>query len=374
MYPTLYEAFVDLFGLHIGLFKIVMTFGFFVAMAFLAANWAMIKELKRKEDEGIIKPFMKKIKAANPLSEYITNAFIGFLIGFKIVYMFLHFPEVSANPQAFLLSSKGSMIWGVAVALAFIAFKYYQFKKYPDLLTDKEIEFHPYQMMGNLTMIAAAAGFIGAKLFHHLETFDEFIKDPMQALSEPFSGLTFYGGLICGGAAVLWYAKKHGVNWKIMLDVGAPAMMLAYGVGRMGCHISGDGDWGIENLNPKPGWMSWLPDWAWAYDYPNNVLGKVLENPVYPTPMYEVIMALALFAVIWTLRKRIKVAGVLFGVYLIFAGIERYFIEKIRVNAKYHAFGIEFTQATMISIVFIVLGLVGIILLHRSSKSQAETN
>ena len=54
-----------------------------------------------------------------------------------------------------------------------------------------------------------------------------------------------------------------------MLDIGGPGMMLAYSVGRIGCHMSGDGDWGIININPKP--FSWLPDWLWAYTYPNNV-------------------------------------------------------------------------------------------------------
>jgi prolipoprotein diacylglyceryltransferase len=189
-----------------------------------------------------------------------------------------------------------------------------------------------------------------------MEHWSEFIQDPIAALSDPFSGLTFFGGLIFGGVAVLWYAARNGVHWRIMLDVGAPAMMLAYGIGRMGCHFSGDGDWGIVNLSDKPGWLSWLPDWAWAYHYPNNVLGQILVDPVWPTPMYEVIMALALFLVIWKLRTRVKAAGALFGFYLIFSGLERYIIEKIRVNPDYTFLGLEFTQAELISVVFVLLG------------------
>ncbi len=372
MYPTLYDAFLDLFGLNIPFLKIVMTFGFFVALAFLAANWVMILELKRKEKQGVLSAFQKKIEATNPVVEYFTNALIGFLIGWKLVYLASNFSALSDNPQEFLLSGQGSILWGAILALVFIVFKYFQLKNNPRSLEETTVLFHPYQMMGNLTMIAAVAGFAGAKVFHHLETWQEFIKNPAVIFTDPFSGLTFYGGLICGGAAVLWYAKKHNVHWRHMLDVGGPAMMLAYGIGRMGCHFSGDGDWGVTNIAPKPSSLSWLPDWAWAYDYPNNVLGRVLEDPVWPTPLYEVFMALALFGVLWAIRKKIQFPGVLFSIYLIFSGVERYFIEKIRVNEKYHALGMEFTQATMISVFFIVLGIAGI-LYFRKNKLDTKT-
>lgn len=370
MYPTIYDAVLDLFGLSIPALKIVMTFGFFVAMAFLAAYQAMTLELKRKEKEGVIKPFMKEIKPVNPLTEYLSNGIIGFIVGWKVVYMIMNFAEVSGDPQSFLLSSKGSVLFGAIGALAFLGLKYYQLKNTPPIEEGAKEIFHPYQMMGNLTIIAAAAGFIGAKVFHHLETFDKFLENPMAALADPFSGLTFYGGLICGGAAVLWYAKKHNVNWKTMLDVGAPAMMLAYGVGRMGCHISGDGDWGEPNFTAKPDWLSWLPDWAWAYDYPNNVLGETLAHPVWPTPMYEVIMALILFAVLWSIRKRFAAPGVLFAIYLIFAGIERFLIEKIRVNPDVLG---NFTQAEVISTVFVLLGITGIIVFNKMHKRSGST-
>ena len=157
-----------------------------------------------------------------------------------------------------------------------------------------------------------------------------------------------------------------------MLDVGGPAMMLAYGIGRMGCHFSGDGDWGTVNLSAKPSFLSWLPDWAWAYEYPNNVLGVVLENPVWPTPLYEVIMAFILFAILWSIRKKVKVPGVLFSIYLIFSGIERYIIEKIRVNPDYHFLGMSFTQAEMISVFFVLIGTAGIIWFKRAEKKISQ--
>ena len=159
-------------------------------------------------------------------------------------------------------------------------------------------------------------------------------------------------------------------------DAMAPALMLAYGVGRIGCQVAGDGDWGIVNTNPKP--FSWLPDWAWSYTYPNNVLGEgipmadctgqycaQLPLPVYPTPLYEIIAALLLFVFLWSIRKKIKTPGVLAAIYLIVNGIERFLVESIRVNTKYSFFGIHPTQAELIAAFLVVSGIVLYFVLNR---------
>lgn len=368
MYPTLYDAVLDIFGISIPAFKIVMMFGFFVALAFLAASWVMTKEFKRFESEGKVSAFQKPVDKPNVAWEYISSAMVGFIFGFKLVYLALNFSQYSDNPQAFILSLDGSVLWGVLLAVGFIGLKYFQLKKEPEFVEGKTETFHPYMMMGNLTLIAALTGFAGAKLFHHLEYFSELVADPMVLFRDPFSGLTYFGGLIGGAIGVLWYSGKHGVKWKHMLDIGGPSMMLAYGVGRMGCHFSGDGDWGIENLAPKPDWLSWLPDWAWAYDYPNNVHGIVLENPVWPTPVYEITMAFIIFAILWSIRKKFA-PGVLFCIYFIFAGIERFSIEGIRVNPD--QFGaVAFSQAEIISMVMMLLGVVGIFVFNRMHKKE----
>ena len=315
MYPTLYHAVLDLFGVSIPGFKIVMMFGFFVALAFLAASWVITLEFKRLEKEGVLKSVQKKIAKPNLTRELITNGLVGFLIGFKIIYLVLNFSDLSDNPQAFLISGEGSWLWGMVMLSAFAGYRYYQYTKERESDLNRTVTFHPYMIVSNLTFVAALSGFAGAKLFHHLEHFKEFFADPMVLFRDPFSGLTFFGGLIGGAIGVLWYAGKNGVPWKRMLDMGGPAMMLAYGVGRMGCHMSGDGDWGIENLAPKPAWLNWIPDWAWAYNYEGNVHGIILENPVWPTPFYEVLMALTLFVILWSIRKKFA-PGVLFCVYL----------------------------------------------------------
>ena len=163
------------------------------------------------------------------------------------------------------------------------------------------------------------------------------------------------------------------------MDAAAPGLMLAYGIGRLGCQVSGDGDWGIANIAPKPGW---IPQWLWSYDYPNNVnavlgphRGGYVGQPitdgtcfegycthlvpgVFPTPLYETIMCLLLFAALWWLRKRISLPGVLFSVYLIMNGVERFLIEKIRVNEPFLG---SWTQAEVISTSLIILGTAGIL-------------
>ena len=158
--------------------------------------------------------------------------------------------------------------------------------------------------------------------------------------------------------------------------------MLAYGVGRIGCQMSGDGDWGIENLSPKPEWMSFLPDWMWSYNFPNNVInagvpiegctGKFcmqLANPVWPTAFYETVMSIIIFGILWSIRKHIKIPGLLFFIYLVFNGVERFFIEKIRINTEYNIFG-GITQAEIISFCLVLIGSLGcLILLIKNKKT-----
>lgn len=385
MYPTLTHMLQDLFGINLPL--PVQTFGFFVALSFIGANLAMTWEMKRKEKEGILSTWKKKIWKGKPVTsqDYIMSVLFGFVLGFKGGEAFLHYSDFVGNPQEFLISGRGNFVIGLVVAALFYYLKLREDKK-QRLPEPKQVEvtMHPYQIMGNMTILAAVTGLIGAKFFHIFEDWSNFLNDPAGLLFSA-SGLTFYGGLICGGAAVLWYANKHGIKPLHMLDIGGPAMMLAYGMGRVGCHMSGDGDWGIVNTAPKPDWMSFLPDWFWSYGYPHNVLGAgekiadctgkycgVLTPGVYPTPLYEAIAGIGLFLILWSMRKRIKTPGILFGIYLIFSGLERFFIEKIRVNTIYDFLGMHVTQAEIISTVMVALGVGGIIYLKMNEKKNSS--
>jgi len=380
MYPTISHLLFDLFGINIPL--PIQTFGFWVAIAFLAASYVITKELKRKEEEGFLNSRTIKIMIGKPLSTYelLSSLISGFLIGFKLIEALFHYSDLVANPQDFILSSRGSLIGGIFISILSIYFKWNENKK-TRLVKPKEINktVHPYELVGNITMIAAISGIIGAKIFHNLENLDAFLADPINQLIS-FSGLTFYGGLIAGAFSVIWYTKKYKINTLQLIDAAAPALILAYGIGRIGCQMSGDGDWGVDNLSPKPEWLAIFPDWMWSYTFPNNVINsgvliegcvgnfcRELSNPVWPTAFYEVIMCLLIFGFIWAIRKNIKVPGLVFCIYLILNGIERFLIEKIRVNTEYNILG-GITQAEIISACLLFIGIISSIYLLRDSK------
>ncbi len=363
MYPKISDLINSLLGTNINL--PVQSYGFMVAMAFLVAGFFVMLELKRKEKEGLLQPIRKKIIKGKPASinEIIISAIISFFIGLKVTGIFANYSFFANNPQDYIMSWDGSFIGGLlfGAVSGYWTYRSKEKEKLPQPVTE-EITFHPYQLTANIVFIAAVAGIAGAKIFDVIEHLDDLFRDPIGTLFS-FSGLAFYGGLIVAAVSVIVYARKNGISFQNISDSAAPALMIAYAVGRMGCQISGDGCWGVPNLNPKPEWLGFLPDWAWAFSYPHNVINEgvpiadcagshcfVLDQPVYPTPLYETMLAGFFFLVLWNIRKRITIPGVLFGIYLMFNGIERFLVEKIRVNIKYDLIaGIKATQAEIIS-------------------------
>lgn len=386
MYPTLSDLLRDIFGINFPL--PVQSFGFMLAISFLAAAYTLKIELKRKESGGLLRIVSRQVmkgERAKP-GELFSSFLIGFFLGFKLVYAFMHYSAFVEDTQAVLLSMDGNWPAGILLG-AIMAWLQYRDKEKarlhpPQLVTE---QLHPFELVSNFTIVAAVSGIIGAKIFHNLENLDDFARDPIDALIS-FSGLTMYGGLILGAIAVMRYGYKLGVPPLVLADATAPGLMLAYGTGRLGCQISGDGDWGIVNLNPKPDFLSWLPDWAWAYNYPNNVVNAgmpipgceghhcfMLPDAVYPTPLYEAVACILLFFVLWSLRGKMAKTGQIFFLYLLLNGAERFFIEKIRVNNKFSFLGMTATQAEIIASVLMLTGIVGL-WLASADKFKVKTH
>ncbi len=350
MYPNLGFFFEHALGISIPFLKYAQTFGFFVALAFLMGAWVMASELKRMAKEGTV------------------------------------LPQIKVNSK-----------------------------------TGQKEQIYPHQRVSDIIFIAAIAGFAGAKIFNAFETWDSFIQDPIDSLFSR-SGLTYYGGLILATVALYFFSKKINLNFKRLCDAAAPALILAYGIGRLGCHFSGDGDWGVYNsayVTQADGTLitattedynravaehgrdmdhfegkvphiyypaNGLPRWMVAMNYAHNVNNEgipingeqkeynyVLPVAVFPTSVWEfAVCAFIIFPILWGFRKRFKRPLQLFGLYLIFNGLERFLVEKIRVNTKIDWGFIHPTQAEVISSCLILIGL--FLLLRKDKSVAAATN
>lgn len=388
MYPDLSYILHALFGIGPdGAFSIVKTFGLFLVLAFLVSAYLLSLELRRQEKMGLYVQVKETtiIGQAPKLTDLIPQAIFGFILGFKLLAVIRHWDQFLDDPASIILSGIGSFSAGIIGMIIYAGWHYFKLKR-KELDKPQKIvkEVMPHERVWDITVVAAFSGIIGAKIFAIFESMENvrnFLQDPVDVFLSG-SGLAIYGGLIVAFIVVLFYIKRYKMKPIYTMDAVAPALIAGYGVGRMGCQFAGDGDWGIVNTAPPPDWW-FFPDWLWAYDYPHNVINsgeiipgctwdycRVLSEPVFPTPAYEIIMAAIIFIILWSLRKRIKIPGVLFFLYVLLNGIERWFIEKIRINDKIDFFGMELTQAEIISFALIIIGIIGIVYLYSKSGKR----
>jgi phosphatidylglycerol:prolipoprotein diacylglycerol transferase len=183
-----------------------------------------------------------------------------------------------------------------------------------------------------LILAAAVGGFVGARVYYVLDTGDTdsgFLGG---------SGLTWYGGLIGGAALVLAVGRIRRVPLGLVANLAAPAVALGYGIGRLGCQLAGDGDYGSAS------------DLPWAMSYPDGTVPTT--RLVHPAPLYESTALLAIFWVLWRLRGRMPPWS-LCGLYLVLAGVMRFLVEFVRRNPEELA---GLTVAQVISLAAVVVG------------------
>jgi phosphatidylglycerol:prolipoprotein diacylglycerol transferase len=192
----------------------------------------------------------------------------------------------------------------------------------------------------NIVFAGAVAGLIGARLYFVLEHFDLFLLDPTGLLFGG-SGLTWYGGFIAGIAAVLLVVRKMPAPLLLSLDLVAPMVLIGYAIGRVGCLLSGDGDYGYPT------------DVPWAMSFPRGLVPTTAL--VHPTPIYDSLLSLSAFGVIWAMRKRLTHSGFLFS-WVIFAyGVIRFITEFYRTTPKVLFGWMSMAQAISIAAVLFAL-------------------
>ena len=208
------------------------------------------------------------------------------------------------------------------------------------------------------------AGILGAKLWHELQQPMEFGRD-LHAIVHPGwshpveivlnflqwfrAGFAWFGGLLFGVGALVWQGRSLRIGGMRMLDLAAPAAALGYGVGRIGCLTSGDGDYGINTTHP------------WGVHIRDNALDPPVPNPpgllVEPTPIYELLCGIALAIYLWVRGQKPRPVGQMTGEYLIFSGIARFLIEFLRRNERLY-FGMSNAQVAALLTIAIGSGLV----------------
>jgi phosphatidylglycerol---prolipoprotein diacylglyceryl transferase len=174
----------------------------------------------------------------------------------------------------------------------------------------------PVDWAYELVFAALLGGLVGARAYFLIQNYDS-VKHDLFGNIFGGSGLVWYGGAIGGAIGVLLWAHWRKMLNLTLLDMCAAPLAIGYAIGRIGCQVSGDGDYGI----------AWNGPWAMAY--PHGTVPTTTR--VHPTPIYETLAMGLLAWALWVLRDRYR-PGVIFGIYLVGAGVERFLVEFIRRN------------------------------------------
>jgi phosphatidylglycerol:prolipoprotein diacylglycerol transferase len=244
-------------------------------------------------------------------------------------------PEIDLGPVTL-------QTFGIMFAAGFIAAGVLVAKRLKEL--GKPVDW-AYEMI----FAALVGGVVGARIDFLIQNWDEVSDDVLGNILSG-SGLVWFGGAVGGAVGVLLWARWRRMFNLTLLDICAPGLAIGYAVGRIGCQLSGDGDYGIP----------W--DGPWAMAYPEGTVATDVQ--VHPTPIYETLaMGLVTYA-LWRLRNSFQ-PGLLFALYLVLAGTERFLIEFIRRNEEV-ALGL--TQAQLLSVAMIAAG--GVWLARKARRGE----
>jgi phosphatidylglycerol:prolipoprotein diacylglycerol transferase len=226
----------------------------------------------------------------------------------------------------------------------------------------------------SIVIVAAVAGLIGSRVYAILDDLPTYLADPRSMIFSG-SGFVFYGGMIGGLLGAYLVSRWYRIGFGVTADMCGPALAIGQAIGRIGCQLSGDGDWGLPSTVP------------WAMSYPKAIVGwnsdTVLRLDdhyrlvsgffpgvrVHPAPIYETILYVGVFAILWSMRKTSHPAGRLMYWYLLLGGAARFIVEFWRINPRVFYM---LSEAQLIAIAMMVIG--GVALILSREKAPAEKN
>ncbi len=206
----------------------------------------------------------------------------------------------------------------------------------------------PVDWAYEIVFAALVGGLVGARAYFVIQNYSQVEHNLLGSIFSG-SGLVWYGGAIGGAIGVIGWMRWRGALQLVMFDMCVTALALGYAIGRIGCQVSGDGDYGIRSSLP------------WAMGYPHGTVPTPPGVTVQPTPIYET-LAMGLVAyLLWSLRDRVR-PGVICALYCLLSGLERFLVEFIRRNSEVFA---GLTAAQVESVVLMIVGAVWLALLVR---------
>ncbi len=242
----------------------------------------------------------------------------------QLMYPYIHLGRVT-------IGTFGLLLWFAAVSAGYVLY----------------LNFRRFRVQADAVSVVALTtvlGVIGAKLWHVLETPGLLMQDPAGMIFDR-AGFAWYGGLVAGVLTLLWQGRQAGTGALAMLDLASPSAAIGYGVGRIGCLVSGDGDYGQPTSLP------------WAMSFPHGLVPTYAK--VHPTPVYELLAAVVIAAILWRMGSKIpaRPVGEITGAYLILSGVARFAVEFIRINPKIY-WGLTNAQVASIGSIAVGIGLI----------------
>jgi phosphatidylglycerol:prolipoprotein diacylglycerol transferase len=213
---------------------------------------------------------------------------------------------------------------------------------------------NPVDWAYEIVFAALVGGVVGARAYYVIQNYGQ-VKHNLLGSVFSGSGLVWYGGAIGGAIGVTLWMRWRGALELRMFDMCATALALGYAIGRIGCQVSGDGDYGIRSSLP------------WAMGYPHGTVPTPPGVTVQPTPIYETVTMCLLAYVLWHLRDRVR-PGVIFALYLLLSGLERFLVEFIRRNSEVFA---GLTAPQLESVALIVIGATWLFVMMRRGGAAA---